>query len=91
MNETPASALDQAAIFKSLQRLIGNWQGTNEDGQWVGVHYEMAANGSALVENWTFHNQITAPTTATRVGPSASASAAASLAQPQESDQPEPP
>ncbi len=59
---TPANALDQAAIFQSLKKLIGNWQGTNEDGQWVGVRYEMTANGTALVENWTFHNQMKALT-----------------------------
>lgn len=54
--------LDAKTVFEQLQTLIGDWRGINQDGEPVRIRYYLTANDTALVEDWTFHNGMTAPT-----------------------------
>ncbi len=54
--------LDAQNTFEDLKSLVGHWHGTNEDGNPVQIHYYLTANATTLVEDWTFHNGMTAPT-----------------------------
>ncbi|WP_421790425.1 hypothetical protein [Hyphobacterium sp.] len=54
--------MDHNAAFAELKNLVGSWKGTNEEGDPVEVAFSVTANGSAVVEDWTFHNGMTALT-----------------------------
>ena len=49
-------------VFNKLHQLVGRWEGTNEDGHTAYITYSLTANDTALVEDWTFHNNMTALT-----------------------------
>lgn len=62
MKEVTTDTLDHSAIFDTLQGLVGDWQGIDEEGHKALVTYSMTANNTALVEGWTFHNDMEALT-----------------------------
>lgn len=62
MNNTTDPIADHTAIFVTLQGLVGEWQGIDEEGHAASVSYSMTANDTALVEGWTFYNGMKALT-----------------------------
>lgn len=54
--------LSAKITFDRLKTLQGQWSGINEDGNLVSMRYYLTANDTALVEDWTFHNGMTALT-----------------------------
>jgi DNA-binding PadR family transcriptional regulator len=57
-----AGSLNHKDIFESLKTLLGHWHGIDEQNRPTKVHYTLTANGSALVEDWAFDNDMEALT-----------------------------
>ena len=54
--------MDHCDIFEEMKSLKGKWKGINEAGKPVWIAYKLSANGTVIVEDWTFHNGIEALT-----------------------------
>lgn len=54
--------LDHHQIFDQLKSLVGKWEGINEEQNPVSIAYNLSANDTVLVEDWTFDNGVEALT-----------------------------